>query len=64
MRFVGGLPGTYDGRWLLSPALYRQWLALLGFKIERLTGASYNFVMPQRTRKFRLRTIIARRIAA
>ncbi len=65
MRLIAG-PGTgsYDGWWLISPTLYRQWLAVLGFRVERLTGASYNFVMPQRTRKFRLRTIIARRIAA
>jgi SAM-dependent methyltransferase len=62
MKFIGGFPGTYDGWWLLSPELYRQWLALLGFKIERLTRHTHRFVMPDRTRKFRLGTIVARRV--
>jgi SAM-dependent methyltransferase len=62
LRFIGALPGTYDGWWLASPALYRDWLGLLGFTVQRVTRATYRFVMPDRTRKFRLGTIIARRI--
>lgn len=63
LRFIGALPGTYDGWWLASPKLYRQWLGLLGFEVGKVTRNTYHFVMPDRVRKFRISTLVAKRVA-
>jgi tetratricopeptide (TPR) repeat protein len=63
MRFIHRDDGTAGPAawWHLSTKLYEQWLAMLDFGIESLTGGHYPYIALKELYPYHLSTIVARR---